>query len=65
MGAATYRLMSGFAAQAPEGLAQLTAMQKVVFSSTLEEPLEWANSRLVHRPDRGGPGAEGRGRPSA
>ncbi len=47
MGAATYRLMSGFAAQSPEGLAQLTSMQKVVFSSTLEEPLEWANSRLV------------------
>jgi len=27
--------------------AQLNAMSKVVFSSTLKEPLEWANTRLV------------------
>jgi dihydrofolate reductase len=49
MGATTYRLMSGFAAQMPDeaGLAELTAMPKVVFSSTLEEPLEWANTELV------------------
>ena len=49
MGATTYRLMSGFAAQMPDdpGLAGLTALPKVVFSSTLEGPLSWANSELV------------------
>jgi dihydrofolate reductase len=48
MGATTYRLMSGFAAASgDDGLAQLTEVSKVVFSSTLKEPLEWANTRLV------------------
>ena len=49
MGATTYRLMSGFAARMPDdpGLADLTAMHKVVFSSTLERPLSWANTELV------------------
>ena len=49
MGATTYRLMSGFATQMPEeqGLGPLTAMPKVVFSSTLEAPLTWANTELV------------------
>jgi dihydrofolate reductase len=49
MGATTYRLMSGFAEQMPDepGLAGLTAMPKVVFSSSLEEPLSWANTELV------------------
>lgn len=49
MGANTYRLMSGFAVELPDepGLRELTAMRKVVFSSTLEAPLEWANSELV------------------
>lgn len=49
MGATTYRLMSGFAAQMPDdpGLAGLTSQRKVVFSSTLEASLEWANSELV------------------
>jgi dihydrofolate reductase len=54
MGANTYRLMYGFAAQASELDAEegesmdvLTRMPKVVFSSTLDDPLEWANSRLV------------------
>jgi dihydrofolate reductase len=47
MGATTYRLMSGFAADMPEELAGLTAMPKVVFSSTLESPLSWANTALV------------------
>ena len=46
-GATTYRLMSGFAAESEEGFAEMTARPKVVFSSTLEEPLSWANSRLV------------------
>ncbi len=51
MGASTYRLMSAFAADAPEheagALDELTRTPKVVFSSTLEEPLAWANTRLV------------------
>jgi dihydrofolate reductase len=48
MGATTYRLMSDFAATSDDpGLAQLTEMSKVVFSSTLKEPLAWANTRLV------------------
>jgi dihydrofolate reductase len=49
MGATTYRLMSGFAEQMPDepGLAGLTAMPKVVFSSTLEAPLSWDNTELV------------------
>jgi dihydrofolate reductase len=55
MGANTYRLMSGFAENPPEGaeaeeeasLAGLTNASKVVFSSSLEAPLSWANSELV------------------
>jgi dihydrofolate reductase len=49
MGAATYRLMSGFAAQAPDeaGMGELTAQPKVVFSASLQEPLSWANTELV------------------
>ncbi|MGH3479520.1 MAG: dihydrofolate reductase family protein, partial [Nocardioidaceae bacterium] len=49
LGATTYRLMSGFAAEMPDepGLDALTAMPKVVFSSTLEAPLSWANTELV------------------
>ncbi|WP_256107289.1 dihydrofolate reductase family protein [Streptomyces sp. ODS05-4] len=49
MGAATYRLMSGFAAQMPDdpGMAGLAAMPKVVFSSTLDAPPDWRNTELV------------------
>ena len=48
MGGTTYRLMSGFAAEVEDdGFAQLTRMSKVVFTSTLAEPLAWANTRLV------------------
>jgi dihydrofolate reductase len=41
--------MSGFAAEMPDepGLAALTALPKVVFSSTLTVPLSWANTELV------------------
>ena len=51
MGARTYRLMAGFAAEMPDdpGMAAVTAMPKVVFSSTLEAPLSWANTELVDR----------------
>jgi dihydrofolate reductase len=48
MGANTYRELSGFAADADDdSFAQLNGMSKVVFSSTLKEPLEWASARLV------------------
>ena len=59
MGATTYRLMSGFAAgELPAGTDELppdeeasvdglTRAQKVVFSSTVEEPITWPNTTLV------------------
>jgi dihydrofolate reductase len=48
MGATTYRLMSDFAATSDDaGLAELTENPKVVFSSTLANPLAWANTTLV------------------
>ena len=47
MGAATYRLMSGFAAAGEPGTDALAGMSKVVFSTTLSEPLSWANTQLV------------------
>src|SRR6185295_1916129 len=59
MGANTSRLMSGFAAgEVPNGqdefrpdeeasVDELTQASKVVFSSSLEDPLTWANSTLV------------------
>jgi dihydrofolate reductase len=49
MGATTYRLMSGFAAAGEPGTDALGAMSKVVFSTTLREPLSWANTQLVTR----------------
>jgi dihydrofolate reductase len=49
MGATTYRLMSGFASDGEPGTEALADMRKIVFSSTLTEPLSWANSRLVER----------------
>lgn len=59
MGATTYRLMSGMATgENPSGEAEftaneqdsvdgLTAASKIVFSSTLDEPLSWPNTTLV------------------
>ena len=47
MGANTYRLMSGFAAQGEPGTDELATLSKVVFSGSLTEPLDWANTRLV------------------
>jgi dihydrofolate reductase len=47
MGATTYRLMSGFAAEGEPGTDALAGMSKVVFSSTLSEPLSWTNTQLV------------------
>jgi len=47
MGATTYRLFTGFMESGQEDMGGLTDVDKVVFSSTLEEPLTWANTRLV------------------
>jgi dihydrofolate reductase len=47
MGANTYRLMSGYAADGEPGTDTLADMSKVVFSTTLSEPLSWKNTRLV------------------
>lgn len=47
MGATTYQLMYGFASSGEPGTDSLADMPKVVFSSTVTEPLEWANSTLV------------------
>ena len=47
MGANTYRLMSRLADEGEPGTEELAGMSKIVFSSSLEEPLRWANTRLV------------------
>ena len=55
MGANTYRQMYGFAnapdsdftEQERDAIAELARTPKVVFSSTLQAPLLWANARLV------------------
>jgi dihydrofolate reductase len=49
MGANTYRLMSGFAAEGEPGTDTLAGLSKIVFSSTLKEPLTWANTELCTR----------------
>ena len=47
MGATTYRVMSGFAAEGEPGTEALASMSKVVFSTTLREPLAWPNTQLI------------------
>ena len=47
MGANTYRLMSGLATEGELGTDELAGLSKVVFSSTLKEPLSWPNTQLV------------------
>lgn len=47
MGATTYRLMHGFATGGEPGTDALEGMSKVVFSRTLDAPLDWANSTLI------------------
>lgn len=49
MGATTYRLMSRLAAEGEPGTDALAAMSKIVFSTTLSEPLSWPNAQLVAR----------------
>ena len=53
MGANTYKVMSGFASstdtrgEEADAMADLTRQRKIVFSSTLQTPLAWANTELV------------------
>jgi dihydrofolate reductase len=49
MGATTYRLMSGFAAEGEPGTEVLADLPKVVFSTTLTKPLAWPNTQLVNK----------------
>jgi len=49
MGATTYRVMSGYAEEGEPGTDALAGLSKIVFSSTLREPLSWPNTRLVNR----------------
>jgi dihydrofolate reductase len=49
MGATTYRLMSGLAAEGEPGTDVLAGLSKVVFSTTLSEPLAWPNTQLIAR----------------
>ena len=47
MGANTYRLMLDLAADGEPGVDALADKRKIVFSSTLTEPLAWPNTQLV------------------
>ena len=47
MGANTYRVMSGLASDGEPGTDALAGLSKIVFSSTLTEPLAWPNTQLV------------------
>ena len=49
MGATTYRLMSRFAAEGEPGTDVLAGFSKIVFSTTLSEPLSLPNTQLVAR----------------
>ena len=47
MGPNTYRLISSVAGDGAPGPEALAGLSKVVFSSSLKEPLSWPNTRLV------------------
>ena len=47
IGANTYRVMSGLASEGEPGTGALAGLSKVVFSTTLTEPLSWANTQLL------------------
>jgi dihydrofolate reductase len=49
MGATTYRGMSRFAAEGEPGTDALSGLSKIVFSTTLSEPLLWPHTQLVAR----------------
>ncbi|HEY4466167.1 MAG TPA: dihydrofolate reductase family protein [Streptosporangiaceae bacterium] len=48
MGRVTYQALAGISPAATDPVSsRLNELDKVVFSSTLEEPLAWANTRLI------------------
>lgn len=47
MGATTYKVMSALVAEGEPGTEALDGIRKYVFSSSLDEPLAWANSTLI------------------
>lgn len=47
MGPKTYRLISGVTEDGAPGTEGLAGLSKVVFSSSLKEPLSWPNTRLI------------------
>ena len=47
MGANTYRLMSALATDGEPGTDVLAGLSKVIFSTTLTQPLSWPNTQLV------------------
>ena len=49
MGANTYRIMSALASEDEPGTDALAGLSKIVFSTTLKEPLAWPNTQLVNR----------------
>ncbi len=49
LGANTYRLMFELATEGEPGTDPLAGFSKVVFSTTLQEPLSWPNTQLVNR----------------
>jgi dihydrofolate reductase len=51
MGRVTYEALARFSASATDELSvRMSALPKFVFSSTLEEPLAWKNTRLLKGP---------------
>ena len=64
MGRVTYEAMSAIAQNEPvEGADRMNELPKVVFSRTLQEPLEWNNSRDLRRTARRQPGTRRHQRP--
>ena len=49
MGATAYGVMSGYAAKGEPGTDALAGLSKIVFSTTLSEPLSWPNTQLMAR----------------
>jgi dihydrofolate reductase len=50
MGRVTYDALAGFSASAADEVSiRMSDLPKLVFSSTLEEPLAWKNTRLLRR----------------
>jgi len=51
MGRKTYEALSQFSAEATDELSlRMTTVPKIVFSSRLEEPLTWKNTRILRGP---------------